>query len=66
MERIVRSGFEYQVPRTPDDFARVWRDSPERAKLVQEIQDYDREFPHDGQQREKVLAARNSTKGARR
>lgn len=40
IERIIKSGFENTVPRTSDDFAQRWRDSPERAALVGEINAY--------------------------
>jgi hypothetical protein len=48
-ERTPRQGFENRVPRTADDFARVWKNSPERAKLLTEIEAYNREHGIDGQ-----------------
>ncbi|TVY89849.1 ZEB2-regulated ABC transporter [Lachnellula willkommii] len=48
-ERTIRPGFENRVPRTSEDFARVWKDSPERAKLVAEIDAYNQEFQIDGE-----------------
>ncbi|KAJ5233124.1 ABC multidrug transporter A-2 [Penicillium chermesinum] len=36
-ERAARPGFENKVPRTPDEFAARWKESPERAKLLEEI-----------------------------
>ena len=47
-ERIIRKGFENRVPRTPDDFARVWENSPEHAKLMKEIDDYEKDHPIGG------------------
>lgn len=44
LERVVRSGFENRVPRTPDDFALVWKNSPERAALVSEVDSYNQEY----------------------
>ena len=48
-ERTIRQGFENRVPRTSEHFARVWKNSPERAKLAAEIEAYNREFQVDGQ-----------------
>ncbi|KAK6454996.1 opaque-specific ABC transporter CDR3 [Scheffersomyces xylosifermentans] len=39
-ERIVRPGFEGRVPNTPQEFYDYWLRSPERARLVQEIDEY--------------------------
>jgi len=48
-ERTIRPGFENRVPRTSEDFARVWKESPERTKLVAEIDAYNNEFQLDGE-----------------
>lgn len=66
MERIVREGYELQVPRTPDDFARVWRNSPQWTKLREDIDEYDSRFHSDGEQMEKLRAFRYIRKLARR
>jgi len=42
IERITKPGFEDIAPRTPDEFAQCWRDSPERKELLLQIEDYDR------------------------
>ncbi|KAJ9093998.1 Multidrug resistance protein [Naganishia cerealis] len=39
-ERIIRPGYENKVPRTAEEFERYWRNSPQRAKLVNEIDAY--------------------------
>lgn len=44
-ERQPRDGYEDKVPRTPDEFAEYWRNSPEHQKLMQEIADHEQEFP---------------------
>ncbi|KAL2067593.1 hypothetical protein VTL71DRAFT_2018 [Oculimacula yallundae] len=49
LERVVRQGFENRVPRTPDDFARVWQSSPERAALVNEVDNYNQQYQPNGQ-----------------
>ncbi|TVY36200.1 ZEB2-regulated ABC transporter [Lachnellula subtilissima] len=48
-ERTIRPGFENRVPRTSEDFARVWKESPERTKLLAEIDAYNNEFQLDGE-----------------
>lgn len=48
-ERTVRQGFENKVPRTSEDFARVWKNSLERRKLIAEIEAYNKEYEVDGQ-----------------
>jgi hypothetical protein len=40
-----RSGYEFRVPRTPDEFAMVWRTSHQYSMLMQEIEEYDNEYP---------------------
>jgi ATP-binding cassette subfamily G (WHITE) protein 2 (PDR) len=49
LERIVRPGFEDRVPRTPDDFAQRWNESPERAVLLTEIEAYEQKYPIGGE-----------------
>ncbi|KAF2178290.1 putative multidrug resistance ABC transporter [Zopfia rhizophila CBS 207.26] len=60
LERIVRSGFEYRVPRTPDEFAQRWNDSPERAQLLRDIEEYDRKYPVGGEYLEKFKESRRA------
>jgi len=57
-ERVVRDGFEKQVPRTPDDFAAKWRESKERAELMKELDEYDKNFVMDGEHLEKFKQSR--------
>ncbi|KIV78697.1 hypothetical protein PV11_06318 [Exophiala sideris] len=57
-ERIVRTGFENKVPRTPDEFALVWKDSPERAQLLKDIEEFDREHPIGGPDLDKFKQSR--------
>jgi ATP-binding cassette, subfamily G (WHITE), member 2, PDR len=45
LERTVRSGYENKTPQTPDDFAQIWNQSPEREKVAAEIQSYQNKFP---------------------
>lgn len=45
VERVVREGFESRVPRTPKEFAQIWKASSIRARLMDEIQIYGTTFP---------------------
>ncbi|THH15930.1 hypothetical protein EW146_g4638 [Bondarzewia mesenterica] len=62
-----RPGFETRVPRTADEFARAWRDSDDRKQLLEEIEQFNREFPEDGEHLEKLRQARKmmQAKGSR-
>jgi ATP-binding cassette, subfamily G (WHITE), member 2, PDR len=57
-ERVVRPGWESRVPRTADEFAQRWKESPERQQLLREIEAYEAEFPVGGQQLDKFRASR--------
>ena len=59
-ERVVKSGWENKVPRTPDEFAVAWKTSPERAALMKELDAYDKEYPYEGEQYEKFVASRQA------
>ena len=59
-ERVVRAGWESKVPRTPDDFAAAWKDSPERAELVRELDAYDKKFPYEGEQYNRFVESRQA------
>ncbi|RFU28656.1 hypothetical protein B7463_g7693, partial [Scytalidium lignicola] len=59
-ERIVEPGFENAVPRTPDEFAEVWKHSDERKELLREITDFENEFPLGGPQLNSFIASRKA------
>ena len=59
-ERIVRPRFEHKTPRTPDEFAAVWQKSVDRAKLMREIDDFERQYPAGGPQLEKFRQSRKA------
>lgn len=59
-ERIVREGYEHLVPRTPDEFAAAWQKSADRAQLLQEIQEFEHEFPVGGEQLQKFQQSRKA------
>jgi ATP-binding cassette subfamily G (WHITE) protein 2 (PDR) len=47
LERKARPEMEKMVPRTPDDFEKHWRESPEFGALQTEIGQYENEYPSD-------------------
>lgn len=47
-ERKAREGMERQVPRTPEEFERHWKGSPEYAALLREIEEHEAENPIGG------------------
>jgi ATP-binding cassette subfamily G (WHITE) protein 2 (PDR) len=58
LERIVRPGFENRTPRTPDEFAKVWQNSEDRAQLLREIKQFEDEFPIGGSHLESFRTSR--------
>jgi len=46
----VKPGLEQRAPRSPDEFAEVWKRSPERTALPSEIQAFKRDFELGGHQ----------------
>ena len=59
-ERVVKEGYENRVPKTPDEFAAVWQQSEERARLLQEIGQFDKDYPLGGEQLERFKHARKA------
>ncbi|KAJ7741755.1 ABC-2 type transporter-domain-containing protein [Mycena maculata] len=57
-ERIIAEGFEDRVPRTSDEFARVWQESAEYQVLLREIEAYNAEYPLGGEALTKFRTAR--------
>ncbi|QDS75112.1 ZEB2-regulated ABC transporter 1 [Venturia effusa] len=64
-ERVVRPGWENRVPRTPDEFAQRWQDSPQRKALLQEIDEYDAKFPTGGEHLQKFKESRRAQQAKR-
>lgn len=60
LERVVRKGFENKVPCTPDDFAKVWKASQERAALVQEVDEYNQRYTIGGEYLERFKESRKA------
>ena len=47
-QREAREGFERRVPATPEDFERLWHGSRQRASLLAEIDQYERDWSLGG------------------
>ena len=45
IERSIQDGHEHRVPRTPDEFADVWKSSKHREILLRGISHYEKQFP---------------------
>lgn len=59
-ERIVKPGYENKVPRTPDEFAAAWKKSEAYARLMREIDEYERKYPIGGESLDKFVEARRA------
>ncbi|KAL1877939.1 Multidrug resistance protein [Diaporthe australafricana] len=59
-ERAIRPGWEDRSPRTPDEFARCWKESQHRERLVDEIDYYLESHPFDGEHHEKFFKSRRT------
>ncbi|KAF1938793.1 ABC transporter CDR4 [Clathrospora elynae] len=62
LERVVRPGWEDRVPRTPDEFAQRWAESPERAALLQQIEAYEQKYPIGGEAGQRFKESRQAQK----
>lgn len=63
-ERRVRKGFENKTPRTSDDFAQLWKNSPERQRLLSAIEEYNKDYPLQGEYRKVFMQLRNQEKSS--
>ncbi|KAK2624440.1 hypothetical protein QTJ16_006390 [Diplocarpon rosae] len=59
-ERRVRPGFENQTPKTADEFAKIWQESSDRKKLLEEITQFEKEYPFEGTHLQQFAAARQA------
>ena len=57
-ERIVRSGWEHRVPRSPDEFAEAWKQSPQRKRLMEDVEVYFQAHPFHGEDYDRFLQLR--------
>ena len=59
-ERIVKAGYENKTPRTPDEFVQAWKNSPEYARLMQNIEAFDQKYPIGGESLKQFEASRRA------
>ncbi|KAH8819211.1 ABC-2 type transporter-domain-containing protein [Xylogone sp. PMI_703] len=64
-ERIAKPGFEDRVPRTPDEFAERWKNSPDRKQLLIDIENYNQKYPIGGEHFEQFKASRRAQQAKR-
>ncbi|KAI9099899.1 putative ABC transporter [Phlyctochytrium arcticum] len=64
-ERIARPGWERQIPQTPDEFAAIWRASPEYAALQTEIDEFDKKYTIGGEYLDKFTQSRRAQQAKR-
>lgn len=57
-ERVIRPGWENKTPRSPDEFAKAWKESRHRARLMDELEHYVHAHPFNGEDYNKFSAAR--------
>ncbi|KFA51049.1 hypothetical protein S40293_10105 [Stachybotrys chartarum IBT 40293] len=63
-ERVVLEGYDDKVPRTPDEFAAVWKSSDLRAQLMDKIHRFEQEHPINGPGVEKFVTTRQAHKSS--
>lgn len=61
-ERRIKAGYENKTPRTSDDFAKCWKESPERHQLLEEIESYNKAHPLKGDDHQQFTLSRNLEK----
>jgi ATP-binding cassette, subfamily G (WHITE), member 2, PDR len=59
-ERIVRDGFEDRVPRTPEEFAARWKESSNRSRLMEELNQYEKQYAMDSEHLERFKESRKA------
>jgi ATP-binding cassette subfamily G (WHITE) protein 2 (PDR) len=59
-ERVVRPGWESRVPRTPDEFADLWKKSAQNKRLMADLEEYDNKYPIGGESFEKFKQSRKA------
>ncbi|KAI9375051.1 ABC multidrug transporter [Aspergillus egyptiacus] len=62
VERVVQPGYEHRVPRTSEEFAKRWQESPERQALLRQIDQYIDERPFHGEDLTYFASARQAEK----
>lgn len=65
-ERKPRAGFEDRVPRTPAEFTKAWKSSPEYIQLQKQINDFNTQYPFKGKQYDEFVESRRWEKSKHR
>ncbi|GAA5999769.1 hypothetical protein JCM10207_005901 [Rhodosporidiobolus poonsookiae] len=67
-ERKARPGFENRVPRTPEEFHRMWKESAEYKALKTQLAEYHQQHPLDSHELEEFRTSRRAiqAKGVRK
>lgn len=65
-ERKARPGFEDRVPRTPQEFTKAWKSSPEYVQLQKQINEFGEKYPFKGKQYEEFVESRRWEKSKHR
>ncbi|KKZ62227.1 hypothetical protein EMCG_03289 [[Emmonsia] crescens] len=60
VEHVIRAGFEGKTPRTPDEFEAAWKNSAAYAKLLQDIEEYETQYPVGGPSLDKFIESRKA------
>lgn len=60
--RRPKKGWEFRVPRTPEEFVKLWKDSPQYRKLQKEMQQYAEDFSHVNDELERYEAYHSESK----
>jgi ATP-binding cassette, subfamily G (WHITE), member 2, PDR len=58
LERKAREGYEERVPRTPSEFEKYWKESQAYKDLLEEIEQYEKDFPIGGHTLEEFAESR--------
>ena len=61
-ERIIKSGWEGRTPRSPDEFAQVWKQSKHRSLLMDSIQAHAKEHPFEGESHQRFIETHRGDK----
>ena len=59
-ERKAKAGYEGKVPNTPEEFARMWKQSPQYHALQREIGEFNARHPVNGERYEEFLSSRRA------
>lgn len=59
-ERKARPGFEGRVPHTPEEFAKMWKQSPQYKALKEDIASFEQRHPVNGERYDQFLASRRT------